>query len=306
MAASADREPHWLDATRFLEQIRFTIPPGQLFCTPHFSLFEAMSAVEVGDPKLDVCATAPQAPAEDKNDGPDPSIPRNLTPNETIALMDHLLCMEAMWHRGEALLQTTLTCLPILQPEWCKDNFVLSAYCLSVRASCQFVRDVVYHACVCEDEDFVLHMGSISLSFPGDEKPLVALAGAEDRLTGLEAGPDSSGAASTSGRLPSPLPWSLDKAMSAALQCRLRFRRALLQGWAKVLGRSKQELDAARKHFLAATAELRRIRESAAIAGTLKPPGFDAGATRGFLAAAPPRQFKVLSTEDTWREWEAC
>jgi Mak10 subunit, NatC N(alpha)-terminal acetyltransferase len=57
MAADAIGEPQWLDVKNFLGILRHYIPPGHLFCTPHFSLFDAMSAVEVGDPKLDICAT---------------------------------------------------------------------------------------------------------------------------------------------------------------------------------------------------------------------------------------------------------
>lgn len=58
--------PIWLKADEVLDRLQTCLKPGELFSTPHFSLFEAMSAVEVGDPKLDICAARPPGGKEER------------------------------------------------------------------------------------------------------------------------------------------------------------------------------------------------------------------------------------------------
>jgi hypothetical protein len=58
--------PVWLKADEVLDRIQTCLKPGELFSTPHFSLFEAMSAVEVGDPKLDICAARPPDASQER------------------------------------------------------------------------------------------------------------------------------------------------------------------------------------------------------------------------------------------------
>ena len=143
----------------------------------HFSLFEAMSAVEIGDPKMDAGLDTAAAPS------PDALVDQGLAPlelsgSQLIATLDRLAAMQASWHSGNTIAQTVFVCLYMLKPVRCKSctydhaiigpipvvivltscymlcraaqNTTLSAYCEAVRASCSAVRNTVIQASVCE------------------------------------------------------------------------------------------------------------------------------------------------------------
>ena len=77
-----------------------------------FSLFEAMSAVEVGNSKMDAAmAKGPTVEELIASGGAPASIPLP----QMLGVMDRLAVMEASWHSGGSLAQTTFSCLYLLQ-----------------------------------------------------------------------------------------------------------------------------------------------------------------------------------------------
>jgi hypothetical protein len=90
-------------------------PPALLSATQveGFSLYEAMSAVEIGNPKMDPGfrtgeATAPLQLAEEG------AAPLDLSPQQCVDVMDQLLQLEATWHTGSSLAQTIYSSLYML------------------------------------------------------------------------------------------------------------------------------------------------------------------------------------------------
>ena len=82
-----------------------------------FSLFEAMSAVECGNTKMDVgMQAAPKTLDQLIEEG---MAPTELSPKQTLAVMDRLFEMEATWMAGGSLAQTVFSCLYMLRPERC-------------------------------------------------------------------------------------------------------------------------------------------------------------------------------------------
>lgn len=84
---------------------------GQLIHGEAFSLFEAMSAMEVGNDKMDAAArqeAQPRAPE---------SAPVEMHLKQLLATLDQLMVMEASWHAGNALAQTVFTSLHMLNVE---------------------------------------------------------------------------------------------------------------------------------------------------------------------------------------------
>lgn len=53
MAADAG-QAEWLDAQPYLERVCAGMAVGELLHGPSFSLFESTTAIEIGDPKMDM------------------------------------------------------------------------------------------------------------------------------------------------------------------------------------------------------------------------------------------------------------
>jgi hypothetical protein len=98
---------------------------GQMVQSSTFSLFDAMSAVEVGNPKMDAGARpkADQAPLAAR------ALPLDLSKRHLVAWMDRLLSLEATWHVGGALAQTVYASLHMMQLGRCV-AFVCLFVCL--------------------------------------------------------------------------------------------------------------------------------------------------------------------------------
>ena len=98
-----------------LEQSRAELPVGSLIHGEAFSLFEAMSAVEIGNIKMDAGMLATPKTVEALIE--EGAAPLPLSSNQCLAVMDQLLAMEATWHSGGSLAQTVYSCLYMLRPE---------------------------------------------------------------------------------------------------------------------------------------------------------------------------------------------
>ncbi|KAL9632701.1 MAG: hypothetical protein Q9164_005152 [Protoblastenia rupestris] len=139
-----------------------------------FTLFEAVGALEIMDPKMDSGYLADGETLEDKYD-----VLRDLSPEEVIGIMDQLLCFEMAWHMGFPLSQSLFTSHYIDHLLWpepknldearfdrgnktAKGNkllhIVLRAYCLSLIKTCDFVHRRLSHEKLFEEEDFVSHL----------------------------------------------------------------------------------------------------------------------------------------------------
>jgi hypothetical protein len=84
---------------------------GEMVQCGTFSLFEAMSAVEIGNPKMDAGAR-PQVERVPLQERP---LPLDLTPPQLLSWMDRLLTLEATWHVGGAMAQTVYSSLHMMQ-----------------------------------------------------------------------------------------------------------------------------------------------------------------------------------------------
>ncbi len=106
----------WFDVQSILQAAASQLQPGEMLQAEHFNLFEAMSAVEVGDPKMDAGLDTATAPT------PDQLVEQRLAPLELshqqlIAILDQLAAMQASWHVGNSLAQTVFVCLYMLKPD---------------------------------------------------------------------------------------------------------------------------------------------------------------------------------------------
>ncbi|KAG1450896.1 hypothetical protein G6F56_008225 [Rhizopus delemar] len=96
--------PQWKDITQFLDEATNDFQVGQLLNLKSFTLFEAMSAIEIMDPRMD---TGVPVEATEKNI----DISKRLSPEETLGVMDSLVTREIAWLSGHSLSQTVYTCI---------------------------------------------------------------------------------------------------------------------------------------------------------------------------------------------------
>ena len=110
----------WLDVQPFLQKVQHDLRPGQLIHGEHFSLFEAMCALEVGNPKTDAAATVkPHMPGQldDRAAAVAQLAPLDIDHEQVISIHDRLMASEVCWQRGHTLPQTVFSCLYLLYPE---------------------------------------------------------------------------------------------------------------------------------------------------------------------------------------------
>lgn len=145
--------------------------PCELVKNPDFSLFEAVSAIEIMDPKMDSGFLRPGDSTEDDYD-----VAQHLEPAQVVGIMDELLILEAAWHMGHGLSQTLLTSIYLDRLLWpvpksidesrfnriTNDRdvngfvaIILRAYCLSLIRTCYLVIVHITRQYYYEEEDFV-------------------------------------------------------------------------------------------------------------------------------------------------------
>ncbi|XP_013149597.1 PREDICTED: N-alpha-acetyltransferase 35, NatC auxiliary subunit isoform X2 [Papilio polytes] len=150
---------NWVDITSdFFKHIE-DLKLGELLHDGHlFGLFEAMSAIEMMDPKMDagmLCNRGnpkplnfPQAVASGKLKIDD------LEPSELIGIIDATMACIVSWLEGHSLAQTVFTNLYLHQPHSII-NKTLKAYCIAVYKLLDCIRDCITKAQVFEEEDFL-------------------------------------------------------------------------------------------------------------------------------------------------------
>ena len=102
-----------VDVEAALQRASAELAVGELLQAEDFSLFATMSAVEVGDAKLDAgmgASAGRSVPLEE-------TAPLALSLAAQLAVSDRLLALEATWHGGHTLAQTVFTCLYLLHPD---------------------------------------------------------------------------------------------------------------------------------------------------------------------------------------------
>ncbi|XP_068144269.1 N-alpha-acetyltransferase 35, NatC auxiliary subunit homolog isoform X1 [Drosophila tropicalis] len=157
----------WVDVTAEFHEACAELLPGELAQDMLFGLFEAMSAIEIMDPKMDV------GMGFDKQDLPPPSFEAavamgvikldELTTTELIGIFDALFACFVSWLEGNSMDQVLFTCLYLHAPAQIQDR-PLRAFCTAVRNLIAVVKNIIVMAGVNEEEDFQLYGNSALLS----------------------------------------------------------------------------------------------------------------------------------------------
>eukprot|EP00698_Gefionella_okellyi_P007243 TRINITY_DN1759_c1_g1_i1.p1 TRINITY_DN1759_c1_g1~~TRINITY_DN1759_c1_g1_i1.p1 ORF type:complete len:472 (-),score=91.50 TRINITY_DN1759_c1_g1_i1:1937-3325(-) len=275
----------WTDVTDLLASAAADMEPGQMIESPSFRLHEAMSAMEVMDPKFDAGMHPERACTLDVciELG---KLPQELSSSQLLGIMDRLFVCEQLWLSGTSIAQTIFTCLYLHRLKDIADP-ILSAFGKTLLKTCEIFRLAVIRSDVHQEEDFVTHLYSLSLADDIEQEEILSrMKDAEERLlevsrkckAKLAAEPD---AATT-----------LEFQQCDALLARIRLRRALLQIQQEF---ERNSLSGVKKYVTFALTQLPLVQQSIALADS-DPPGFDTDISRFLLPSAPPRVVNLIDT----------
>ncbi|KAI0062099.1 Mak10-domain-containing protein [Artomyces pyxidatus] len=99
----------FVDVTDILVEASIDMDPETMILTENFTLYDSMSALEIGDPRMD------SGIALDEEQRPDFQPLAPLLPEELCYILDRLLACEMEWHSGFTLAQTVFTSLHVHQ-----------------------------------------------------------------------------------------------------------------------------------------------------------------------------------------------
>ncbi|MEE6459569.1 hypothetical protein FKM82_000658 [Ascaphus truei] len=147
----------WIDITQEFKDACSELKLGELLHDKLFGLFEAMSAIEMMDPKMDAGMIGNQVNRKVLNFEQaikDCTIQiKDLTLPDLIGIMDTCFCCLITWLEGHSLAQTVFTCLYVHNPDFIEDP-AMKAFALGILKICDIAREKVNKAAVFEEEDF--------------------------------------------------------------------------------------------------------------------------------------------------------
>lgn len=160
-------EYEWKPITKEFFEACQELSLGELLHDEVFGLFDAMSAIEMMDPKMDI------GMGFNKNEPAPHTFETavaagvlklsNLENSELIGIFDSLFSCLVSWLEGHSLDQILFTCLYLHSPNSI-ENKSLRTFCLAVRRIITLIKDFILECNVNEEEDFQL-FGSSSLNF---------------------------------------------------------------------------------------------------------------------------------------------
>ncbi|KAK1275062.1 hypothetical protein QJS04_geneDACA001526 [Acorus gramineus] len=296
----------WVDVSHLIEAACADLQDGELIHGENFSLFAAMSALEVGDGEI---------------------VFQSLT-----TIMDPKMDsgMESVGYRsveeaiGDGAAPVNLDVQSTIDIERTSSHALLHSYCRIIHATCNALISAVSDARTHEEEDLFVMAYGLPMKKEGDEKCLSVLNSVEETINRqLRASKaPSSKKKILEGEESLQTNPDLEEGYCKAILSRLRFHEIfdvsiLAQHFFHVLGCMRKPrgtgLELARKHIVSCLAELARVRKSSeyltstsylphgddleekTTASGCNAVGFDVNINCRMLAPTPPRAIKILS-----------
>lgn len=148
---------NWQDVTGEFKNACSTLKIDELVHDEMFGLFEAMSAIEIMDPKMDAGMIFNNSPKKILQFKDAVTLGHlkvsGFSPSEILGIIDELLACFVTWLDGHSLIQTVFICLYTHDTKLIEDP-VLKAVCVSILRMVDVVRNIVSRAKVYEEEDF--------------------------------------------------------------------------------------------------------------------------------------------------------
>ncbi|KAL6751497.1 Mak10 subunit, NatC N-terminal acetyltransferase-domain-containing protein [Haematococcus lacustris] len=243
----------WVDVGPLLAAGCTEMGVNDMLHIPHFSLFEAMSAVEIGNVKMDSGATRGMSIDAHLDSG---QAPVDLTPEQACAIMDHLMLLEAThYFSGNAAAASVYSSLYMMRPDRLTTACPsLAAYCKGVEATCLAVRWFLMNGAVSEEEDISLLISGLPLEeAPGG----IAHLPSEDCLPQLLAAQKAAAQAAADCATAPEQAGVWDR-----IGQHLTFRHALIKALLQLKQKNGPALHTAQKALTQAAAQLAKLHAS--------------------------------------------
>ncbi|WPH04061.1 Hypothetical protein R9X50_00694500 [Acrodontium crateriforme] len=280
------------DVTKAFTSAAQKLQPGQLVKDDYFTLFEAVGALEIMDPKMDSGYVPPGDTFEATFD-----VCKGLPAAEILWIMDELFRLEIAWFGGYPLSQTVFTSLhldrllsPDNKPPYTLNygenptgdiateenlvHIVLRSYCIALAKCLQYVLGFVQSQNFYEEEDFVTHL------FGRELLPKLGFNDADALLNDASTWLQSA---------------ALPSEYREALQSRLQFRKSLLTA-----------LNGSAEQWISCISAIEAVNKSHGH-GIFQPEAFSDKVQRQLATSTPPRPVLKLSWDDACKQWtEMC
>eukprot|EP01125_Pyxidicula_operculata_P013783 TRINITY_DN4571_c0_g1_i4.p1 TRINITY_DN4571_c0_g1~~TRINITY_DN4571_c0_g1_i4.p1 ORF type:complete len:555 (-),score=130.70 TRINITY_DN4571_c0_g1_i4:632-2296(-) len=175
----------WEDITSLISQTSDEMVTGQIIKLESYSLYEAMSALELMDPKMDMAMVTNIENVHTLDEAYDMKLidkSSTLSPSDIIGVMDKLIQCEIMWYTGNTLSQTLMTCLYLHNPEVMLDDLYLKPFIYALFRRAAEIRNMIMAADTYEEEDFLCHLYGFQLKEQDENLLLQSLKTAEEDL----------------------------------------------------------------------------------------------------------------------------
>eukprot|EP00928_Gymnodinium_smaydae_P055242 TRINITY_DN38837_c1_g1_i1.p1 TRINITY_DN38837_c1_g1~~TRINITY_DN38837_c1_g1_i1.p1 ORF type:complete len:800 (+),score=207.56 TRINITY_DN38837_c1_g1_i1:75-2402(+) len=144
----------WVDITDICNAAASGMPVGEMIESQHFRLFDAMSAIEIMDPKMDTGfdSNKDMTLAKAIEIG---IVVEKMPHEELVGIWDQLLMYYMLWLEGHTIAQTCFCCLYLQDLQRCvKPVAFFGAFVDALLLACRTARSAVWRAGVFDDEDF--------------------------------------------------------------------------------------------------------------------------------------------------------
>lgn len=270
----------WLDITQFFLQASSCLTPGELVHESTFSLYDAMSAIELTDSKMDAIVqwdSFPGYPRSYKEALRKGQLKLNgHTPTQLIGIFDEAISCMATWLKGHTLAQTLFTCLYLLDVEQCESLF-LRAFTVTIVKIAEYLREIIAKGGVYTEEDQqIICVGFNMLNSYSDESVLATLKTAKERLISISKTsihPKDCNNVLIDGPLSmtSQLNKEWEKPLTEALLVRVKFLRSLFIVVSNLSKRSRESLSISEQELPQCMAYLKSIVSSLSLGKPLDP-----------------------------------
>jgi len=147
---------NWFDVKEDFWKSSQSLNLGELVHDNLFGLFEAMSAIEIMDPKMDagmVCNRKRQVLQFQEAITAGKVKIKDFSVKEVLGIIDELTSCFVTWLDGQSLVQSIFICMYCHDP-YIIEDVVLKATCLAILKMVDIIRNIIMKAKVFEEEDF--------------------------------------------------------------------------------------------------------------------------------------------------------
>ncbi|OQV15495.1 N-alpha-acetyltransferase 35, NatC auxiliary subunit [Hypsibius exemplaris] len=176
LESSAHHIYNWKNVHQDLHGWASELDVGELITIPNFSLYDAMSAIELCDVKMDIGLLLKDRKIKSFEEGMERGSLKmdNFLAVEYLAVMERSLANLILWIEGHCLAQTVFTMLYLHKPQQVPDELIRT-YCWSLLALCEYVRQIMLDGYVVEEEDFQVTSLALPPSSNADAPTAAAL-----------------------------------------------------------------------------------------------------------------------------------